>query len=139
VRRVNWRRAQRPLNHGNHLIVVDSSRTTRVRLVKQAITTILQKPAAPLANGMVVDAKFGSHRRAWQAVRTRIARHRSDPTGQHGDDELASPSTPVPADSAPMVQSAGLSSLHSPLALLQGSERSYIIIMQYYATDLRSR
>ena len=35
----------------------------------------------------------------------------------HDDDELASPSTPAPADSAPTARSAGLSHLHSPRAL----------------------
>jgi hypothetical protein len=35
-------------------------------------------------------------------------------TGQHGDGELASLNTPVPADSAPPAGSADLSHLHSP-------------------------
>ncbi len=70
VRRVDRRRAQRPLDHGSNLIVVDGSRAARAGLVEQAITAILQKPAAPLANGVLVDAEFGSHRFAWQVVRT---------------------------------------------------------------------
>jgi len=53
-----------------NLIVVDGSRAARAGLVKQAITAILQKSAAPLANGVFVDAEFGCHRLAWQAVRT---------------------------------------------------------------------
>src|SRR5882757_1480718 len=68
--RVNRRRAQRPLDHGSNLIVVDGSRAARAGLVEQAITAIFQKPAAPLANGVFVDAEFGSHRFARQAVRT---------------------------------------------------------------------
>jgi hypothetical protein len=32
--------------------------------VKQAITAIFQKAAAPLANGVFVEAEFGSHRLA---------------------------------------------------------------------------
>jgi hypothetical protein len=39
-------------------------------LVKQAITATLQESAAPLANGVFVEAKFGSHRLAWQSIRT---------------------------------------------------------------------
>jgi hypothetical protein len=70
VRRVDWRRAQRPLDHGSNLIVVDSSRAARAGLVKQAITAILQESAAPLADGVFVDAEFGSHGLAWQAIRT---------------------------------------------------------------------
>jgi hypothetical protein len=70
VRRVDRRRAQRPLDHGSNLIVVDGSRAAGAGLVEQAITAIVQKPAAPLANGVLVDAEFGSHRIAWQTVRT---------------------------------------------------------------------
>jgi hypothetical protein len=62
-------RAQSPLDHSSDLIV-DGSRAARADLVKQAITAILQKSATPLANGVFVDAEFGSHRLAWQAVRT---------------------------------------------------------------------
>jgi hypothetical protein len=70
VRRVGRRRAQRPLDHGGDLIVVDGSRAARAGLVKQAITAILQKSATPLANGVFVEAEFGSHGLAWQAIRT---------------------------------------------------------------------
>jgi hypothetical protein len=59
---------------------------------------------------------------AWRslAIHPRIAGSRGIAqiaTGQHDDDELASPSTPAPADSAPTARSAGLSHLHSPRAL----------------------
>jgi hypothetical protein len=70
VRRIGRRRTQRPLDHGSNLIVVDGSRAARAGLVKQAITAILQKSAAPLANGVFVEAEFGSHRLAWQSIRT---------------------------------------------------------------------
>jgi hypothetical protein len=39
-------------------------------LRQQAITAILQKSTAPLANGVFMDAEFGSRRFAWQAIRT---------------------------------------------------------------------
>jgi hypothetical protein len=55
---------------GSNLIVVNGSRAAGAGLVEQAITAIVQKPAAPLANGVLVDAEFGSHRIAWQTVRT---------------------------------------------------------------------
>jgi hypothetical protein len=70
VRRVGRRRPQRPLDHGSNLIVVDGARAARACFVKQAITAILQKSAAPLANGVLVEAEFGSHRLAWQSIRT---------------------------------------------------------------------
>jgi hypothetical protein len=70
VRRVGRYRTQRSLDHGGHLIVVDGARAPWAGFVKQAITAILQKPTAPLANGVLVDAEFGSHGFAWQAVRT---------------------------------------------------------------------
>ena len=38
--RVDRRRAQRPLDYGSNLIVVDGSRAARAGLVEQAITTI---------------------------------------------------------------------------------------------------
>jgi hypothetical protein len=69
VRRIGRRRPQRPLDHSGNLIVVDGSRATRAGLVKQPITAILQKSAPPLANGVFVEAEFGSHRLAWQSVR----------------------------------------------------------------------
>ncbi|MGY4319321.1 hypothetical protein ACVWW1_008648 [Bradyrhizobium sp. JR3.5] len=70
MRRIGRRRMQRPLDHGGHLIVVDGSRAAKAGFVKQAITAILQKSAAPLANGLFVEAEFGSDRLAWQAIRT---------------------------------------------------------------------
>jgi hypothetical protein len=48
------------------MIVVDGSRTARAGFVKQAITAVLQKSAAPLANRVFVEAEFGSHGLAWQ-------------------------------------------------------------------------
>jgi hypothetical protein len=63
-------RTQRPLDHGSDLIVVDGSRPARAGLVKQTITAILQRPAAPLANSVSVEAEFGSYRLARQAIRT---------------------------------------------------------------------
>ncbi|MGY4294140.1 hypothetical protein ACVWXN_002235 [Bradyrhizobium sp. i1.4.4] len=70
MRRVGWRCTQCPLNYLSNLIVVDGSRAARAGLVKQAITAILQKSATPLANGVFVEAEFGSHGLAWQAIRT---------------------------------------------------------------------
>jgi hypothetical protein len=57
-------------DHRGNLIVVDGSRAARACLVKQAITAVLQKSATPLANGVFIDAKFGSHRLAWQTICT---------------------------------------------------------------------
>ncbi|MCS3928787.1 hypothetical protein M2175_003818 [Bradyrhizobium elkanii] len=69
MRRIGWRRPQRPLDHRGNLIVVDGSRAARACLVKQAITAVLQKSATPLANGVFVEAELGSHRLAWQSIR----------------------------------------------------------------------
>jgi hypothetical protein len=69
VRRIGRCRPQRSFNHRSNLIVVDAARAARAGLVKQAITTILQKSATPLANGVFVEAEFGSHRLAWQSIR----------------------------------------------------------------------
>jgi hypothetical protein len=63
MRLVGQRRVQRPLDCGSNLIVVDGS--MRPGLVNQAITATLQEPAAPLADGIFVDADFGSHGLAW--------------------------------------------------------------------------
>jgi len=62
--------ARRVKTHRSNLIIVDGSRPARASLVKQAITAILQKSATPLANGVFVEAEFGSYRLAWQAIRT---------------------------------------------------------------------
>jgi len=61
VRRVGRRRTQRSLDHGRNLIVVDGARASRAGFVKQAITAILQKSASPLANGVFMNAEFGSY------------------------------------------------------------------------------
>jgi hypothetical protein len=55
---------------GGSLIVVDGARAARAGFVKQTITAILQKSAAPLANGVFVEAKLGGDRFAWQTIRT---------------------------------------------------------------------
>jgi hypothetical protein len=65
-----WRRTQCPLDYLSSLIVVDGSRAARAGLVQQAITAILQESAAPLANGVFMDAEFGSHTLACQAICT---------------------------------------------------------------------
>jgi hypothetical protein len=70
VRRVGRRRTQRSLDHGRNLIVVDGARAASAGFVKPAITAIVQKSATPLANGVFMNAEFGSHRLAWQAIRT---------------------------------------------------------------------
>jgi len=61
VCRVDWYRAQRPLDHGSNLIVVDSSRSAGASLIKQTIAAILQKSATPLANCVLVEVELGSH------------------------------------------------------------------------------
>jgi hypothetical protein len=70
VRRVKRCRTQCPLDYLSNLIVVDGARAARAGFVKQAITAILQESAAPLANGVFMDAKFGSHRLTWQTICT---------------------------------------------------------------------
>ncbi len=70
MRRVGRCRPQRSLDHGGNLIVVDGARAARAGLVKQAIAAILQKSAAPFANGVFMEAEFGSHGLAWQAIST---------------------------------------------------------------------
>jgi hypothetical protein len=103
-------------HYGSNLIVIDSSRSAGASLGKQTIAAILQKSATPLANCVFVEAEHGSHILARQAVRTsqNDATSAQIATGQHGDDELASPNSHVPAHSAPPARSAGLSHLHSP-------------------------
>jgi len=64
VRRVRRRGAQRPLDHGGNLVVVDGSRPAGASLVEQALTAILQEAAPPLANRMLVQTKLGTDRLA---------------------------------------------------------------------------
>jgi hypothetical protein len=71
VCRVDRCHAQRPLDHGGNLIVVDSSRSAGANLIKQPIAAILQKSATPLANCVFVEAELGSHILARQAVCTK--------------------------------------------------------------------
>jgi hypothetical protein len=70
VRRVGRRHAQRPLDHGRNLIVINGSRPARTRLIEQAIATILQEASPPFANRVFVHAELGRDRLAGQSVRT---------------------------------------------------------------------
>jgi hypothetical protein len=70
VRRIDWRCAQCPLDHGSNLIVVDRSRAAGASVIKQTIAAILQKSAPPLANCVFVQAELGSHILARHAIRT---------------------------------------------------------------------
>jgi hypothetical protein len=63
-------RAQRPLDDGSNLIVVNSSRSAGPSLVKQTIAAVIQKSATPLANCVFVEAELGGHILARQAVCT---------------------------------------------------------------------
>ncbi|SFN98920.1 hypothetical protein SAMN05216573_1416 [Bradyrhizobium sp. Rc3b] len=54
--------AQRPLNHGSNLIVVDGSSAASAGPLKQATEVSLQKSAAPFADGVSVDAEFARYR-----------------------------------------------------------------------------
>ena len=70
MRRISRRRAQCPLDHGSNLIVGDRSRAAWTGFIEQTIAAILQKSPTPLANGVFVKPKLGSHILARQAVRT---------------------------------------------------------------------
>ena len=70
MRHVDRCRAQRPLDHGSNLIVIDRSRSAGTRLVKKTLAAILQKTATPLANRVFVEAELGSHLLARQVVST---------------------------------------------------------------------
>jgi hypothetical protein len=70
VRRVDRCRAQRPLDYGGNLIVIDRSGSAGASLVKQTIAAILQKSTTPLANRVFVEAELGSNLLARHAVRT---------------------------------------------------------------------
>jgi hypothetical protein len=74
VRRVGRRRLQRSLDNGGNLIIADGARAARAGLVKQTITSILQKSAAPLAYSHTARSRGSAQ----------IA------TGQHDDDESLS-------------------------------------------------
>ena len=67
---VGRRRAQRSLDHGRNLIIVDRARPARTRPVQQAFDTILEKTPAPFANRVLVHAEFGRNGFAREAVGT---------------------------------------------------------------------
>ena len=69
MRCVDWRRAERALDHGGNLIVLDRSRSAGTGLVKQPLDAILQKSPTPLANSVFMDAKLGRNGLARHAVR----------------------------------------------------------------------
>ena len=87
VRRVGRRGAQRPLDHGRNLIVVDGSRPARTSLVEQAIAAILQEAAPPFANCVFVQAELGRDGLAGQSIRT--AQNDAAPLGERSADAMA--------------------------------------------------
>ena len=69
MRRIGRRRAQRTLNDGSNLIVVDRSRPPGSRLIQQAIDAALEKTPTPLADRVLVKAEFARYGLARHAVR----------------------------------------------------------------------
>jgi hypothetical protein len=68
VRCIGWRRAQRALNHGGNLIVVDRPWPAGSGLVQQPFDTVLQKTTTPFPDRVFVHAKLGSNGLALNAV-----------------------------------------------------------------------
>lgn len=91
VRCVGRRGAQRWLDHGRNLIVVDGALPARTSLVEQAIAAILQEAAAPFANRVFVQAELGRDGLAGQAVRT--SQNGAAPLGQPSAENAGNPRT----------------------------------------------
>jgi hypothetical protein len=68
MRRILRRRAQRALDHGGHLIVVDRSRSSWASLVQQAFDAIRQESPTPLPDGVLVEPEFIGDGFAQQAI-----------------------------------------------------------------------
>jgi hypothetical protein len=92
------RGAQRLLDHGRNLIVLDGSRPARTDLVEQAIAAILQKTTPPLANRVFMQAELGCDRLAGQSLRT--SQDDAAPLGQRSGDAVA---THLPFQIAPLL------------------------------------
>jgi hypothetical protein len=67
---VGRRRAQRALNDGGNLIVIDRAWPAGPHLIQQAFDAILQEPPPPLAHGVFVNAQFSRNRLTGQAIAT---------------------------------------------------------------------
>src|SRR5215831_1764942 len=87
VCRVGRRGAQRALDHGRNLIVVDGSRSARTSLVEQPVAAILQEAAPPFANRVFVQPQLGRDGLAGQSVRT--TKNDAAPLGQRAGDAVA--------------------------------------------------
>jgi hypothetical protein len=68
MRRILRRRAQRSLDYGGHLIVVDCSRSSWPSLVQQAFDAIRQESPTPLPDSVLVEPEFIGDRFAQQAI-----------------------------------------------------------------------
>src|SRR5215217_7924346 len=68
VGRVSWPRAQRPLNHGGDLLIVDRPGTSWSGFVQQALDTIPQEAPAPFADRVLVHSQLGSDDLAWDPI-----------------------------------------------------------------------
>src|SRR5438552_14172271 len=58
VRCILWRRAQRALDHGGDLIIIDRSRSTRTSLIQEPFDAVHQKAPTPLPDRVLMDAQF---------------------------------------------------------------------------------
>ena len=136
VRRVGRRGAQRPLDHGRNLIVVDGSRPARTSLVEQAIAAILQEAAPPFANCVFVQAELGRDGLAGQSIRT--AQTDAAPLGERSADAM-SPSAPrggylerIPVEMRGKVRVVPVNEIEfiiasGPYAELYSGDRKYVI------------
>lgn len=65
---IGRRRAQRPLDYSGDVIVIDCARPAGARLIEQLVDMIGQKAPTPLADRMLVNAKFCRYDLALQTL-----------------------------------------------------------------------
>jgi hypothetical protein len=67
---IRRRRAERALDHGGDLIIIDRSRPPWTSLIQEALDAILQKTPTPLPDRILVNAQLTGNRFAGRAIRT---------------------------------------------------------------------
>src|SRR5690606_13343396 len=60
---------ERALDHSRHLVVFDRTRAPRTRLVQKALDAVLQEPATPFADRVLMNPKLSRNSLARQTLR----------------------------------------------------------------------
>jgi hypothetical protein len=69
VRRILWRGAERALDHGGDLIIINRSRSAWTSLIQEPFDAVLEKAPTPLPDRVLMEAELACDGLAGRAIR----------------------------------------------------------------------